>query len=64
MAPHERMFRREHAHKLDDPERQRWLPAATVIDRLGLRPRMRVADFGAGTGDLALLVLLIRASRP
>jgi ubiquinone/menaquinone biosynthesis C-methylase UbiE len=54
MTPNERMFRHEHAHKLDDPERQTWLPAAAVIARLGLGPGMRVADIGAGTGYFAL----------
>lgn len=51
---HERMFRHEHAHMLDDPERQRWLPAAAVLERLALRPGMSVADVGAGTGYFAL----------
>lgn len=54
MHPHERMFRHEHAHLLDDPDRQKWLPSATVLERLGLRPGMRVADVGAGTGYFAL----------
>ena len=54
MPEHERMFRHEHAHKLDDPERQRWLPVDVVLQRLALRPGMRVADVGAGTGYFAL----------
>ncbi len=54
MKAHERMFRHEHAHKLDDPERQRWLPVADVLERLALRPGMNVADVGAGTGYFAL----------
>ena len=54
MHRHERMFRHEHAHMLDDPERQKWLPSAAVLERLGLRPGMRVADIGAGTGYFAL----------
>lgn len=48
------MFRHEHAHKLDDPERQKWLPADAVVQRLALRPGMIVADVGAGTGYFAL----------
>ena len=51
---HERMFRHEHAHKLDDPERQKWLPSETVASELALRPGMRVADIGAGTGYFTL----------
>lgn len=54
MHEHERMFHHEHAHKLDDPERQRWLPVDLVLQRLALRPGMRVADVGAGTGYFAL----------
>ncbi len=52
--PHERIFRHEHADRLDGPERQRWLPAAGVVERLALRPGMTVADVGAGTGYFAL----------
>ncbi len=54
MPPHERMFHHEHAHVLDDADRQRWLPSADVIRDLGLRAGMRVADIGAGTGYFAL----------
>jgi len=54
MARHERMFRHEHAHKLDDPERETWLPVAVVVQQLGLRPGMHVADIGAGTGYFAI----------
>jgi ubiquinone/menaquinone biosynthesis C-methylase UbiE len=48
------MFRHELAHVLDDPERQRWLPVALVLERLALRPGMSVADVGAGTGYFAI----------
>ena len=54
MSDHERMFRHEHAHKLDDPERQQWLPPADLMARLELAPGLRVADVGAGTGYFAL----------
>jgi ubiquinone/menaquinone biosynthesis C-methylase UbiE len=54
MARHERMFRHEHAHKLDDPDRQRWLPTGAVVECLSLQPGMSVADVGAGTGYFAL----------
>ena len=56
MTPHERMFRHQNAHVQDDSERQRWLPAASVLERLAVRPGMSVADVGAGTGYLALPV--------
>ncbi len=48
------MFRHENAHKLDDPERHKWMPTEPVLRRIGLRPGMRVADVGAGTGYFAI----------
>ena len=52
--PHERMFHHHHAHKLDDPDRERLLPSAGVVARLDLRPGLHVADVGAGTAYFAL----------
>jgi len=54
MTGHDRLFRHEHAHKLDDPGRQGWLPTADVLAHLDLRPAMVVTDVGAGTGYFAL----------
>lgn len=51
---HDRMFRHEHAHRLDDPERLQWLPPAEVLEYLALSPGLCVADVGAGTGYFAL----------
>ena len=53
MAHHERLFRPERAHKLDDPERLKWLPPDAVVRKLS-RPGLRVADVGAGTGYFAI----------
>lgn len=50
----DRTFHHHHAAKLDDPERKAWLPAAEVVQSLGLKPGQRVADVGAGTGYFAL----------
>lgn len=50
----ERTFNAAGAHKLEDPDRQKWLPAGEVLAALGLRPGMAVADIGAGTGYFAL----------
>lgn len=50
----ERTFRAEDAHKLENPERLQWLPAGEILDRAGLKPGMKVADIGAGTGYFAL----------
>jgi ubiquinone/menaquinone biosynthesis C-methylase UbiE len=54
MAQHERMFRHEDAHKLDDPERRDWLPVDQVMRAIGVTAGMAVADIGAGTGYFAL----------
>jgi ubiquinone/menaquinone biosynthesis C-methylase UbiE len=50
----ERTFRHSDAHKLEDPERRRWLPVDAVLAALELRPGMDVADIGAGTGYFTL----------
>jgi ubiquinone/menaquinone biosynthesis C-methylase UbiE len=50
----DRLFKPQDAHKLDDPERQIWLPVAEVIRALALRSGMSVADIGAGTGYFAI----------
>ncbi len=50
----ERTFRPAEAHKLEDPERRKWLPVDAIIERLALRPGLRVADVGAGTGYFAI----------
>jgi cyclopropane fatty-acyl-phospholipid synthase-like methyltransferase len=38
------------AKEFDDPSRDAWQMPAKVIDALGLKPGMAVADIGAGTG--------------
>ena len=38
------------AASFDDPARDAWQMPARVIETLGLKPGMRVADIGAGTG--------------
>ena len=40
----------ELAKSFDDPARDRWQSPDKVIDALGLKPGMAVADIGAGTG--------------
>ncbi|MFI5175134.1 MAG: class I SAM-dependent methyltransferase [Terriglobia bacterium] len=49
-----RRFKPSEAHRLEDPERLLWLPPGDVLALLPLRPGMRVADIGAGTGYFAL----------
>ncbi len=52
----DRTFKHTEAHKLEDPERLKWLPPADVLARLELREGMRVADVGAGTGYFSIPV--------
>jgi ubiquinone/menaquinone biosynthesis C-methylase UbiE len=46
----DRIFKHSSAHKLEDPERLKWLPPAEILSRLHLTHGTRVADVGAGTG--------------
>jgi ubiquinone/menaquinone biosynthesis C-methylase UbiE len=50
----DRVFKHTHAHKLEDPERLKWLPPTEVLSRLHLAEGTRVADIGAGTGYFAI----------
>lgn len=50
----DRLFKPQDAHKLEDPERQVWLPVADVIRSSAIRPGMHVADIGVGTGYFAI----------
>lgn len=50
----DRVFKHTHAHKLEDPERLKWLPPAEVLSRLHLAPGACVADIGAGTGYFSI----------
>ncbi|MGA2183381.1 MAG: class I SAM-dependent methyltransferase [Bryobacteraceae bacterium] len=50
----QRTFRPSDAHKLDDPDRLKWLPPADVIRVLAVQPGMTVADIGAGTGYFSI----------
>jgi ubiquinone/menaquinone biosynthesis C-methylase UbiE len=49
----ERTFRARDAHKLEDPERLKWLPPEEVIARIGPVLGMTIADVGTGTGYFA-----------
>ena len=51
---YDRVFKHTEAHKLEDPERLRWLPPAEVISHLRLLPGMKIADIGAGTGYFSI----------
>jgi ubiquinone/menaquinone biosynthesis C-methylase UbiE len=51
---HEHTFKPSEAHKLEDPERLKWLPPAEILARVEVRPGETVADIGAGTGFFAI----------
>ena len=50
LAIHDRIMPASRAHRLDDPERLRFLPPDAVLHSLRLKAGMVVADIGAGTG--------------
>jgi ubiquinone/menaquinone biosynthesis C-methylase UbiE len=50
----DRLFKPSRAHKLEDPTRRTWMPIADVLNSLDLKPGMRAADIGAGTGYFAI----------
>jgi ubiquinone/menaquinone biosynthesis C-methylase UbiE len=49
----DRVFKHAHAHKLEDPDRLKWLPPTEVLSRLHIAKGARVADVGSGTGYFA-----------
>ncbi len=50
----ERTFSPARAQRLEDPERQQFLPPAQVVEALQLTGQMTVADVGVGTGYFAI----------
>jgi ubiquinone/menaquinone biosynthesis C-methylase UbiE len=50
----ERTFKASEAHKLEDPERLKWLPPAGVADEIAVDAGTTIADIGAGTGFFAI----------
>ncbi len=51
---HDRRFPAAQAHRLEDPERLRWLPPDEVLALLNIVPGDVIADIGAGTGYFSL----------
>jgi ubiquinone/menaquinone biosynthesis C-methylase UbiE len=51
---HERRFRPSQMHRLEDPDRLKWLPPDEILARFGFQPGWTVADVGAGTGYFTL----------
>lgn len=50
------------AKSFDDPARDAWQMPARVIDALALKPGMKVADVGAGTGYFSMRLARVAAS--
>jgi ubiquinone/menaquinone biosynthesis C-methylase UbiE len=50
----DRVLSHTEAHKLEDPQRLRWLPPAEILSHLPLAPGMKIADVGAGTGYFSI----------
>jgi ubiquinone/menaquinone biosynthesis C-methylase UbiE len=51
---HERRFHPSQMHRLEDPDRQNWLPPQEILACLSLPPGSSLADIGAGTGYFTL----------
>ncbi len=47
-------FKATDAHKLEDPERLRWMPPQEAVKLVGIVPGETIADIGAGTGFFAI----------
>jgi len=58
---HERRFPISQVHKLEDPERRKWLPPDEVIRLLDIHADWTIADIGAGTGYFTLPMAQIAA---
>ncbi len=57
--PHDhKRFDPQNVHRLDDPERNRYLPVDAILDTIGLTASGNVADVGAGNGYFALPIAL------
>ena len=50
----DRTFRAADAHRLEEPERLKWLPPDEIMARTGPVSGMTIADIGTGTGYFAL----------
>jgi len=62
MTPHGKLFNPAESHRLESPDRPKYMPADELVSRLRITPGMSIADIGAGTGYFALP--LARAATP
>ncbi len=54
------IFSHERAAVLDEPEREKWLPTAALVELLETPAHARVLDFGTGTGRYAVALAQAR----
>lgn len=58
----ERRFPISQVHKLEDPERRKWLPPKEVLRLLDIHADWIIADIGAGTGYFTLPMARLAAT--
>jgi len=62
MTPHGRLFNPAESHRLESPERPKYMPAGELVSRLRISSGMTITDIGAGTGYFA--IPMARAAAP
>lgn len=55
-AKQNRPFNPSKADRLDDPEREKWLPTPALVELIGIPPLARVLDYGTGTARYAMAI--------
>lgn len=55
-AKQDRPFDPARAARLDDPEREKWLPTAALLRCIEIPPRASVLDYGTGTARYAIAI--------
>ncbi len=64
MHEHSKRFNPSKLQRLEDPDRHKQLPVDRIISTAAIKPKMSVADIGAGTGYFAIPIAKLIAPRP